>query len=424
MWSVDGELCCIARDVLDHALLETLNYFYPGRTVGFFLAASHQIERLLDFVRKERAIESLYSGDSARHLREMAEEAPIIELVNNLLSQAVDLGASDIHVEPAEEHFAVRMRVDGVLHTRLTQPVERFSRGRIPDQARLRRRTSPSAGCLRTDESRPGSRAGRWTSGSPRCPAHSANPSCCACWAKERDELALEKRRHGGGPSRHVPELDPCKQRNRARHRTHRIGQVHDALRSAARGRRRDQEDHHGRGPRRVPDAQHHPDPDARRYRLYLRAGAAGDPPAGPRRHHDRRDARPGDGGDRDPLRPDRPHRAVHRAHQRRDIELHAADRHGGRAVPRRVARARRAGSATRAQGMRALRDNRSSRRPRSSGSSRTCLLRWSEAGGSRPTAASPAGTPDTAGAPGSSSSCRCPTSFRAESWRGPVRPT
>ena len=127
MWREDEALLCLARDVVDHALLETLNYFYPGAPVTFCLAANHQIDRLLDFVKKERAIESLYSGESARHLREMAEEAPIIELVNNLLSQAVDLGASDIHVEPAEEQFAVRLRVDGVLHTRLTQPVERFA---------------------------------------------------------------------------------------------------------------------------------------------------------------------------------------------------------------------------------------------------------------------------------------------------------
>ena len=126
MWKQDEALCCIARDILDHSLRATLTYFYPGERVTFCLAANHQIDRLLDFVRKERAIEDLYSGDSARQLREMAEEAPIIELVNNLLSQAVDAGASDIHVEPAEEQFAVRMRVDGVLHTRLTQPVERF----------------------------------------------------------------------------------------------------------------------------------------------------------------------------------------------------------------------------------------------------------------------------------------------------------
>ena len=126
MWRQDETLFCTARDILDHALRATLTYFYPGEPVTFCLAANHQIDRLLDFVKKERAIENLYSGDSARQLREMAEEAPIIELVNNLLSQAVDLGASDIHVEPAEEQFAVRMRVDGVLHTRLTQPVERF----------------------------------------------------------------------------------------------------------------------------------------------------------------------------------------------------------------------------------------------------------------------------------------------------------
>jgi general secretion pathway protein E len=126
MWESDGELNCIARDVLHHALMETLNYFYPGQQVRFFLAANPQIDRMLDFVKKEQAIENLFSGDNAKQLREMAEEAPVIELVNNLLAQAVDLDASDIHVEPSEENFAVRMRVDGVLHTRLTQPIERF----------------------------------------------------------------------------------------------------------------------------------------------------------------------------------------------------------------------------------------------------------------------------------------------------------
>ena len=126
IWRWEEELFCIARDIQDHALLATLEYFYPGEPVTWCLAANHQIDRLLDFVRKERAIENLYSGDGAKQLREMAEEAPIIELVNNLLSQAVDASASDVHVEPGEDHFTVRMRVDGVLHTRLTQPVERF----------------------------------------------------------------------------------------------------------------------------------------------------------------------------------------------------------------------------------------------------------------------------------------------------------
>ena len=126
LWREDDGLKCVARDVEDRALLETISHFYPSEDVTFYLAANHQIDRLLEGVRKERAMETLFSGDAARQLRELAEEAPIIALVSNLLAQAVDLEASDIHVEPAVEQFAVRMRVDGVLHTRLTQPIERF----------------------------------------------------------------------------------------------------------------------------------------------------------------------------------------------------------------------------------------------------------------------------------------------------------
>ena len=122
----DQELCCLAQDILDHGLTEILNYFYPQRPVRFFISANHQLDKLLDFVRKERAIEQLFSPGNARQLREMAEEAPVIELVNNMLAQAVDVNASDIHVEPGEENFTVRLRVDGVLHTRLTQPADRF----------------------------------------------------------------------------------------------------------------------------------------------------------------------------------------------------------------------------------------------------------------------------------------------------------
>ena len=65
-------------------------------------------------------------SDEVSHLRELAEEAPVIELVNNLIGQAFDGGASDIHVEPAEDDFRVRFRLDGVLQTRLTLPRDRF----------------------------------------------------------------------------------------------------------------------------------------------------------------------------------------------------------------------------------------------------------------------------------------------------------
>jgi general secretion pathway protein E len=49
------------------------------------------------------------------HLRDMAREAPIIQLVNLLISRAIGIGASDIHLEPFENQFRVRYRKDGVL---------------------------------------------------------------------------------------------------------------------------------------------------------------------------------------------------------------------------------------------------------------------------------------------------------------------
>jgi general secretion pathway protein E len=50
------------------------------------------------------------------HLKDLASEAPIIRLVNLLISRAVEGRASDIHVEPFEDELKVRYRIDGVLH--------------------------------------------------------------------------------------------------------------------------------------------------------------------------------------------------------------------------------------------------------------------------------------------------------------------
>ncbi len=49
-------------------------------------------------------------------LHDMAEEAPVIRLVNSILSQAVREGASDIHISPEKDFVQVRFRVDGKLH--------------------------------------------------------------------------------------------------------------------------------------------------------------------------------------------------------------------------------------------------------------------------------------------------------------------
>ncbi|MEA2108642.1 MAG: ATPase, T2SS/T4P/T4SS family [Pseudomonadota bacterium] len=54
--------------------------------------------------------------DNPEHLKDMASEAPIIRLVNHLITRAVSLNASDIHIEPRKSHVQIRYRIDGVLH--------------------------------------------------------------------------------------------------------------------------------------------------------------------------------------------------------------------------------------------------------------------------------------------------------------------
>ncbi len=55
-------------------------------------------------------------------IREATEEAPIVKLVNSVIAQAVDDGASDIHFEPQAKECVVRFRIDGVLHEIMSVP--------------------------------------------------------------------------------------------------------------------------------------------------------------------------------------------------------------------------------------------------------------------------------------------------------------
>ncbi|MFA5204843.1 MAG: GspE/PulE family protein [Lentisphaeria bacterium] len=66
-------------------------------------------------------------ADSEQALRDLAREAPIVRLVNDMFSRAAEMGASDIHVEPSEGDLAVRYRIDGVLQTVLTPPKAHYA---------------------------------------------------------------------------------------------------------------------------------------------------------------------------------------------------------------------------------------------------------------------------------------------------------
>jgi type IV pilus assembly protein PilB len=66
--------------------------------------------------------EDTWSKVDVFELKESADEAPVVRLVNMILVDAIRRGASDIHLEPYEKVFRVRYRVDGVLHEIMTPP--------------------------------------------------------------------------------------------------------------------------------------------------------------------------------------------------------------------------------------------------------------------------------------------------------------
>ena len=75
-------------------------------------------------------LETRDGGPGLRDLLEDATEAPVIELVNQLLRRTVRAGASDLHVEPYEDGLRARVRIDGMLRTvmdRSDVPVRRVS---------------------------------------------------------------------------------------------------------------------------------------------------------------------------------------------------------------------------------------------------------------------------------------------------------
>jgi type IV pilus assembly protein PilB len=73
----------------------------------------------------ESAVEDAAFEEAAGEMtdiREATDEAPIIKLVNSVIAQSVDDGASDIHFEPQAKELMIRFRVDGVLHEIMSIP--------------------------------------------------------------------------------------------------------------------------------------------------------------------------------------------------------------------------------------------------------------------------------------------------------------
>jgi type IV pilus assembly protein PilB len=95
-----------------------------------FYGSTHAIElkRVMDEVSDsgDSSLEMLEDEENLdlAALEQQSEEAPVVRLVNILLTDAIRRGASDIHVEPYEKEFRVRYRIDGLLYEMMHPPLK------------------------------------------------------------------------------------------------------------------------------------------------------------------------------------------------------------------------------------------------------------------------------------------------------------
>ena len=122
----DGTVHCVSRDPLRPSLQEALIAAFPDKPLNWWLIRTRELDMMVELVRRAVTTDGGNYDDDVAMLRELAEEAPVVELVSNTMAQAVNENASDIHVEPREHEFDIRYRIDGVLQNRLTLPRSRF----------------------------------------------------------------------------------------------------------------------------------------------------------------------------------------------------------------------------------------------------------------------------------------------------------
>ncbi|MBV6288419.1 GspE/PulE family protein [Pseudomonas aegrilactucae] len=129
--SADGLLEVVGSRPLSDYPFQAIEYatgLRVRRLVGLHSEVEHIIERSYGQGRTAMGSLTEHFEDSAEpddidHLKDLASEAPVIKLVNLILQRAVEMRASDVHIEPFENRLNVRYRVDGLLRESESPPV-------------------------------------------------------------------------------------------------------------------------------------------------------------------------------------------------------------------------------------------------------------------------------------------------------------
>ena len=213
------------------------------------LALIGRMNQIDDMVVEEAVVAD--EGPEVVDLRESADDAPVVKLVNSLVAQGVDQGASDIHFEPVGGELVVRFRVDGVLAeaTRIPRKLTAgvISRIKIMSDLDIAERRIPQDGrtALNIDGRRVDVRVAT-------LPLVGGEGAVLRVLDKDGSVVDLDAPRHGRAGALPLRRGLLARPRRRARHRPDRLGQDDDALRRADPAPHAREEHHHDRGPGRV----------------------------------------------------------------------------------------------------------------------------------------------------------------------------
>ncbi|NHN90759.1 type II secretion system protein GspE [Acetobacter sicerae] len=128
--AIEGQtLFLIMADPLDHFTRRSIE-MATDLEVSLLVGVPVELEAAFnrfwpEDTERESVVDEERDGveEDSDRLKDMASEAPVIRLVNQMIARAVETHASDIHVEPFENTLRIRYRYDGVLHEAETQPV-------------------------------------------------------------------------------------------------------------------------------------------------------------------------------------------------------------------------------------------------------------------------------------------------------------
>ena len=147
----------VLSDPMGYDAVDSLRYVLHGRDVQAVLAPSEEVRALMEKLYPSGADEVTTRNDDGYGGEESADgdDAPVIKLCSLLLSNAIKMKASDIHLEPMEKEFRVRYRIDGALR-KMDSPPKRLqgailSRIKIMSKIKISEKRIPQDGRIQVN---------------------------------------------------------------------------------------------------------------------------------------------------------------------------------------------------------------------------------------------------------------------------------